>query len=101
MSGLAGARAARHALGIAVGLVLGLGLATATLATYDRAHAGELLPGTTVGGVDVGGRAAPEALALVEQRVAHHRARTLDVGAGANRARLTLAELGLTSDAAE
>jgi lipoprotein-anchoring transpeptidase ErfK/SrfK len=86
------------ALGVVVVL---LGVAAFALVRYDHSHRDELLPGVSVGGLAAGGQAADDVVSQVEARVPKTGAEAVQVEAGPKDARLTLAEMGLRSDAAE
>lgn len=90
----------RSLIGTTVALIV-LGAAAAAAAAYDRAHQDELLPGVRVGGIAAGGRESAEVLRQLEARVpAVGRDTSLRIVAGPSSTALTLADMGLHSDAA-
>ena len=90
----------RGLIALAVVVVL-LGVAAFALVRYDQSHRDELLPGVTVGGIAAGGRLADDVVTEAESRVPRVGAESVRVVAGPKDARLTLAQMGLRSNAAE
>lgn len=80
-------------------LVVVGGLAVAAT-WYDNAHRQELLPGVTVGDMDVGGRPVAAVARALDAQLPPIGSTHLRVVAGSHDARLTLSDLGLRSDAA-
>jgi lipoprotein-anchoring transpeptidase ErfK/SrfK len=65
---------------------------------YDAAHTGEILPGVSVGGVDVSGLSREEAIAAVDAAVRAELARTLTITAGRESWQMTAGSLGRQAD---
>ena len=82
-------------------LLVVLGGAALTAAWYDGAHRHELLPGVTVGDLAAGGRPAVEVVQALDDQLPPVGATAIRVVAGPEDASVTLADLGLRSDAAE
>lgn len=82
-------------------LLILLAAAGMALWQYDRNHRDELLPGVLIGGSAVGGRPAGEVVRELESKVPTVGTGTIRVTAGPQDARLSLADMGLHSDAAE
>ena len=79
-------------------LVLGtVGTAFAAM-SYDRSRADLILPGIRVGGVDVGGMTAAQAVAAVQPLVDHKLQATVTITAGGKTWTKTLAQLGVSAD---
>jgi hypothetical protein len=94
-------RMVRRLLLASVGLLVVLG-GTALAATwYDGAHRDELLPGVTVGRIQAGGQPAAAIVQALDAELPPIGATALRVVAGPAATKLTLAHLGLRSDAAE
>jgi lipoprotein-anchoring transpeptidase ErfK/SrfK len=94
-------RGARGALvaAIAAGIVLlALGGVSFAAYRYDQASADRILPGVTVGGVDVGGMTRADAVAAVQAAADEVLAEPLTVRAGGKSWTVTPAELGRTAD---
>ena len=90
-----------RALFVVAGVLVVLGGAALAASLYDDAHRDELLPGITVGEVDAGGRPVAAVLRALDDGLPPVAATTLRVVAGPEEARVTLAELGVRSDAAD
>jgi lipoprotein-anchoring transpeptidase ErfK/SrfK len=94
-------RGARGALvaAIAAGIVLlALGGVSFAAYRYDQASADRILPGVTVGGVDVGGMTRADAVAAVQAAADEVLAEPLTVRAGGKSWTVTPAGLGRTAD---
>lgn len=89
----------RSLIGSAILLVV-LGTAAAAAVTYDGSHRNEFLPGVRVGGLAVGGQEQGAVLRRLEARVPAASGTTVEVTAGPSSTSLTLADMGLRSDAA-
>lgn len=87
---------------VGAAVALALGVAGVTLATHSWANGlveqERLLPGTTVGGVDVGGMEAREAQELVQETVDAHLDQPRSVTYDDQTWRVTPRELGTTAD---
>src|SRR5437773_1706236 len=94
-SGARGALVAAIAAGI---VLLALGGVSFAAYRYDQASADRILPGVTVGGVDVGGMTRADAVEAVQAAADVALARPLTVRAGGKRWTVTPAELGRTAD---
>lgn len=91
----------RGALGLLTGLIVVLGGVAVAASWYDGSHRDELLPGVIVGQVDGGGRPAAAVVRALDDQLPPVGATSLRVVAGTHDTRLTLAQLGLRSDARE
>ena len=91
----------RATLFASVTLLALLGGAALLAAWYDGAHADELLPGIVIGDVEAGGRPASEVVRELDGQLPPIGTTTLRLSAGNEEATVTLARLGLRSDAAE
>jgi hypothetical protein len=89
----------RTLIGACIALVL-LGATTAAAVAYDRSHEDELLPGVRVEGLPVGGRERAAVLRQLQARLPEAGRSAVQVTAGPFAEQLTLAEMGLHSDAA-
>lgn len=95
------ARWLRGALLAVAGTVLLLGVVTVGALRYDAAHRAELLPGVTVGGLPAGGRPAAAVVRALGARLPPVGATPVRIVAADRSVTVTLADLGLRSDAAE
>lgn len=86
---------------VVVACLLVAGGAALAVTWYDGAHRDELLPGVTVGQLDGGGRPAVAVVRALDDQLPPVGATTLRVVAGQHHTSVTLAELGLRSDARE
>lgn len=81
-------------------LVSVAGVAGAWATTYDRRTSQQLLPGTTIEGIDVGGMRASAAVKLLRTRLEDPLRRPVTVRAGATQVETTPWDLGLRVDVA-
>jgi lipoprotein-anchoring transpeptidase ErfK/SrfK len=68
---------------------------------YDAAHAGQIMPGVTVGGVDVSGLTREEAIRAVDAAARIQLGRTLSISAGKQTWEMTAAAFGEQADVEE
>jgi lipoprotein-anchoring transpeptidase ErfK/SrfK len=95
-----GGRALKVVL-VAIGVVAILTSGTAYAAfRYDRSEAERILPGVTVGGVDVGGKTHDEAIRLLEDKADDRLSTDVVVRAGGNDWSITPEALGVRADVA-
>jgi lipoprotein-anchoring transpeptidase ErfK/SrfK len=89
-------------IGLLIGLVLSMLLGTAGVGAatirYDERHQDRLLPGVTVGGVDVGGMSFRSAQSLLESKFDVPLDRQMKVEVGGQVFDITPRALGVTSD---
>ena len=83
------------------GLLALSGGAAVAASWYDGAHRERLLPGVVVGRVEAGGHRAADVVRTLDHRLPAVAATPVRIVAGSEEARVTLAELGLRSNAAE
>lgn len=88
---------ARVTVSIALGSVLLLGGGAYAAYRYDAATSDRLLPGVTIGGIDVGEMTRAEAVAAVADRSEAELGRQIEVQAGGEVWQVTPAELGATA----
>jgi lipoprotein-anchoring transpeptidase ErfK/SrfK len=91
----------RRSLVAASVILVVLGISAAAAATYDSSHSQEFLPGVRVDGVAVGDQPRAAVLRRLEAHVPDAGRSTVKVTAGPSSTSLTLAEMGLRSDAAD
>lgn len=94
-------RSLRGTLAASIGLLLVLATVAVAAIWYDRAHRDVLLPGVTVGDLAAGGRPASAVVEELDRRLPPVGASALRIVAGDHDDTVTLAELGLRSDATE
>lgn len=94
-------RRLRLALFTICALLVVLGGAAVAASAYDGAHRDELLPGAMVDGVEAGGRPVADVVRTLDDRLPTVAATPLSVVAGDQETRVTLADLGLRSNAEE
>ncbi len=88
----------RQAIGIALALLLALGIAVGGLAYYSSTFAGEIYRGVSVNGVDVSGRTPAEARAVLLERAAAYNRSPLTLSYADDQWRPTPEQLGLSLD---
>jgi L,D-transpeptidase catalytic domain/Putative peptidoglycan binding domain len=88
---------ARVTVSIALGSVLLLGGGAYAAYRYDAATADRLMPGVTIGGIDVGEITRSEAVAALSERSEADLGRQIEVQAGGETWQVTPAELGATA----
>lgn len=91
----------RGALLAATGTLFLLGAAALAALRYDSAHRDELLPGVTVDHLAVGRRSAAAVVRALDEKLPPVGTTSLRIVAGDRQVEVTLAQLGLRSDAAE
>jgi len=86
-------------VGVSLGVLVVLGAGTAFAAyEYDASTATKILPGVTVGGVDVGGMTRDEAIRVVRERAEQTLYDQITVTAAGQTWTVTPASLGMTAD---
>ena len=91
----------RRGLVVAAALLLVFGFLAYLAVRYDRSHRDELLPGVRIGSIAAGGRDADSIVREFDSRLAELGRDEIRVDAGPMETKLTLAQMGLRSDARE
>lgn len=91
----------RRSLMASCGVLVVLGGAGFAALRYDSAHASQFLPGVVIGDVPAAGMRGPAVVERLEAGLPALKARAITVTAGDREAKVTMAQMGLRSDARE
>lgn len=89
----------RRGLLVAIAVLLAFGFLAFLAIRYDRSHRDELLPGVIIGSVAAGDRDADAIVSRFEGRLTELGREEVRIAAGPTQTSLTLAQMGLRSDA--
>ena len=89
----------RRGLLVAIAVLLVFGFIASLAIRYDRSHSDELLPGVMIGSVAAGDQDADAIVSRFDERLADLGREEVRIAAGPKQTTLTLAQMGLRSDA--
>ena len=90
----------RFAVAFLVGLLVSMAIGVGALYAYDQQYVGRVLPGVSIGSVDLSGLDAPTATAAIEQAYGHLAEGSLTVTAAGRRTTIGYDEIGRGPDVA-